>query len=88
VVDVIADLILGNQISGRACEGWFIWENIGKELLEYRWRVVVDTPLRSLSARRSYLGPLDQVLEKDRVLKFFLSESMVVPRRGETLLTI
>ncbi|OQE30440.1 hypothetical protein PENFLA_c003G05679 [Penicillium flavigenum] len=30
VVDVIADLILGNQISGRACEGWFIWENIGK----------------------------------------------------------
>ncbi|KAJ9481492.1 hypothetical protein VN97_g11986 [Penicillium thymicola] len=30
VVDVIADLILGNQISGRACEGWFIWENMGK----------------------------------------------------------
>jgi hypothetical protein len=37
-----------------------------EELLEYRWRVVVDTPLRSLSARRSYLDPLDQVLEKDR----------------------
>ncbi|CAG8044102.1 unnamed protein product [Penicillium olsonii] len=30
VVDVIADLILGNQISGRACEGWFIWETITK----------------------------------------------------------
>lgn len=30
VVDIIADLILGNQVSGRACEGWFIWENIGK----------------------------------------------------------
>ncbi|CAG8039565.1 unnamed protein product [Penicillium salamii] len=30
VVDVIADLILGNQISGRACEGWFIWETIAK----------------------------------------------------------
>lgn len=30
VVDVIADLILGNQVSGRACEGWFIWETIGK----------------------------------------------------------
>lgn len=30
VADVIADLILGNQISGRACEGWFIWETIGK----------------------------------------------------------
>ena len=30
VVDVIADLILGNQVSGRACEGWFIWETMGK----------------------------------------------------------
>ncbi|KAJ5499907.1 PX-associated sorting nexin 13 [Penicillium expansum] len=30
VVDVISDLILGNQVSGRACEGWFIWETIGK----------------------------------------------------------
>ncbi|KAJ6044332.1 hypothetical protein N7460_005687 [Penicillium canescens] len=30
VVDVIADLILGNQISGRACEGWFIWETVTK----------------------------------------------------------
>lgn len=37
-----------------------------EELLEYHWRVVVDTPLRSLSARRPYLDPLDQVLEKDR----------------------
>ncbi|KAJ5960270.1 uncharacterized protein N7479_007420 [Penicillium vulpinum] len=30
VVDIIADLILGNQVSGRACEGWFIWETIDK----------------------------------------------------------
>ncbi|KAJ5507556.1 hypothetical protein N7527_009699 [Penicillium freii] len=30
VVDVIADLVLGNQVSGRACEGWFIWETMGK----------------------------------------------------------
>lgn len=37
-----------------------------EEQLGYRWRVVADRPLRSLSARRSYLDPLDQVLEKDR----------------------
>ena len=37
-----------------------------EELLGYHWRVVVDTPLRSLSARRSYLDRLDQVLEKNR----------------------
>lgn len=35
-------------------------------LLGYRWRVVVDRPLRSLPARRSYLDLLDQVPEKDR----------------------
>ncbi|EKV07518.1 hypothetical protein PDIG_64610 [Penicillium digitatum PHI26] len=30
LVDIISDLILGNQVSGRICEGWFIWETIGK----------------------------------------------------------
>jgi hypothetical protein len=39
---------------------------LAEELLEYRWRVVVDRLLRSRSARRSYLDPLDQVLEKGR----------------------
>jgi hypothetical protein len=30
VGDIIADLILGNGISGKACEGWLIWEGITK----------------------------------------------------------
>jgi hypothetical protein len=30
VGDVIADLILGNGVSGKACEGWLIWEGITK----------------------------------------------------------
>jgi hypothetical protein len=30
VEDVLADLILGNEVSGRACEGWFVWESISK----------------------------------------------------------
>lgn len=44
MVDVIADLILGNQISGRACEGWFIWENMGKLAAQVgRRQTQVDT---------------------------------------------
>ncbi|KAJ5163451.1 PX-associated sorting nexin 13 [Penicillium coprophilum] len=42
VVDVIADLILGNQVSGRACEGWFIWENIGKLAAQVKRRQTRD----------------------------------------------
>lgn len=30
VEDIIADLILGQGVSSKACEGWFIWETIGK----------------------------------------------------------
>lgn len=28
--DILADLILGKEISGRICEGWFLWETIAK----------------------------------------------------------
>ncbi|THC98627.1 hypothetical protein EYZ11_001905 [Aspergillus tanneri] len=28
--DILADLILGAQISGKLCEGWFLWESITK----------------------------------------------------------
>lgn len=30
VGDILADLILGNEVSGRACEGWFLWESVIK----------------------------------------------------------
>lgn len=30
VGDILADLILGNEVSGRACEGWFLWESATK----------------------------------------------------------
>jgi len=30
VGDVLADLILDREVSGKACEGWFIWEAITK----------------------------------------------------------
>ncbi|KAE8391342.1 PXA domain-containing protein [Aspergillus alliaceus] len=30
--DILADLIIGNQVSGRMCEGWFLWESVTKIL--------------------------------------------------------
>ncbi|KAL4752310.1 hypothetical protein BDW72DRAFT_202355 [Aspergillus terricola var. indicus] len=30
--DILSDLILGNQVSGRICEGWFVWESTTKLL--------------------------------------------------------
>jgi hypothetical protein len=32
VCDILADLIIGNQVSGRMCEGWFLWESVTKIL--------------------------------------------------------
>ncbi|KAL1876047.1 hypothetical protein Plec18167_005308 [Paecilomyces lecythidis] len=32
VGDILADLVLGNEVSGRACEGWFVWETMTKLL--------------------------------------------------------
>lgn len=30
VGDILSDLILGKEVSGRVCEGWFLWEAIAK----------------------------------------------------------
>ncbi|KAL1971126.1 hypothetical protein VTN77DRAFT_77 [Rasamsonia byssochlamydoides] len=30
VGDVLADLILGNEVSGKVCESWFVWQTISK----------------------------------------------------------
>ncbi|KKK12282.1 hypothetical protein AOCH_005334 [Aspergillus ochraceoroseus] len=32
VTDILADLVLGNEVSGKICEGWFLWESITKLL--------------------------------------------------------
>ncbi|KAL2848126.1 PXA domain-containing protein [Aspergillus pseudoustus] len=30
--DILSDLILGNEVGGRVCEGWFLWESMAKLL--------------------------------------------------------
>ena len=32
LTDILSDLILGNQVSERVCEGWFVWETTTKLL--------------------------------------------------------
>ncbi|KAI9692743.1 MAG: hypothetical protein M1820_009386 [Bogoriella megaspora] len=38
VTEVLSEMILGNSVGGKACEGWFIWEAITRilELFQYR----------------------------------------------------
>lgn len=61
VGDILADLVLGNEVSGRACEGWFVWETIIK--------------LLDLATQRS-VGKADsedaEGVEKSRLEKFGL----------------
>ncbi|KAJ5748373.1 uncharacterized protein N7511_010069 [Penicillium nucicola] len=57
VVDVIADLILGNQISGRACKGWFIWETITKLAVRVGQR---QTPEDTKSVSDSQINRLEK----------------------------
>ncbi|CAG8888192.1 unnamed protein product [Penicillium egyptiacum] len=57
VVDVIADLLLGNQVSGRACEGWFIWDNIGKLAAQVGPRQTQDN---TKSAQESQINRLEK----------------------------
>ncbi|KAJ5551439.1 hypothetical protein N7535_000611 [Penicillium sp. DV-2018c] len=57
VVDIIADLILGNQVSGRICEGWSIWETISKLATQAGHR-------RTQSETKSDSGSQENRLEK------------------------
>lgn len=61
VGDIVADLILGNQISGKVCEGWFLWESLTK-LLD----AVGRQPAREDDTTRT--GPL----KHDQLQKFGL----------------
>jgi hypothetical protein len=42
VEDIMADLLLGNEISGKICEGWFIWTTVSK-VIHLARRKVIDT---------------------------------------------
>lgn len=43
VEDIVADLLLGNEVSGKICEGWFIWTTVSKVIQLARRRRAKDT---------------------------------------------
>lgn len=65
VGDVLADLILGNEISGRICEGWFLWEAIIK---------LFDILENENGRERSRTA--DNDVQQDRLKKFGLISTM------------
>ncbi|GAM39162.1 hypothetical protein TCE0_034r10481 [Talaromyces pinophilus] len=64
VEDVLSDLILGNQVSGRICEGWFIWTAISK--------VITVAKQRDSEATVTVGQSLDAVAELNRLERFGL----------------
>ncbi|KAL3710299.1 hypothetical protein TMatcc_004092 [Talaromyces marneffei ATCC 18224] len=64
VEDVLSDLILGNQVSGRVCEGWFIWTAISK--------VITVVKQRDSEATSTIGQSLDAVAEASRLERFGL----------------
>ncbi|RAO64345.1 uncharacterized protein BHQ10_000357 [Talaromyces amestolkiae] len=64
VEDVLSDLILGNQVSGRICEGWFIWTAISKVITMAKQRDSVTTVTVGQS--------LDAVADLNRLERFGL----------------
>jgi hypothetical protein len=67
VVDVIADLILGNQIGGRACEGWFIWETIAKLAARVGQRQTPDDTKSVLDSQVNRLEKFGLLSTEDEV---------------------
>lgn len=64
VEDVLSDLILGNQVGGRICEGWFIWTAVSK--------VIALTKQRDAESALSREKASDAVSELNRLEKFGL----------------
>ncbi|KUL90729.1 hypothetical protein ZTR_00263 [Talaromyces verruculosus] len=64
VEDVMSDLILGNQVSGRICEGWFIWTAISK--------AITVAKQRDSEATVTIGQSLDAVAELNRLERFGL----------------
>lgn len=40
VADIVADMILGNAVSGRLCQGWVVWDSIAKATLIMQARML------------------------------------------------
>jgi hypothetical protein len=64
VEDVLSDLILGNEVGGKTCEGWFIWAAISKVINLLKQQDAETT----LSSEKRW----DSVTELNRLERFGL----------------
>lgn len=80
VAEIFAEMILGNGISGKACEGWLLWEAIGR---------IADT-LQTDHAQEedpsSHDGAADE--ELSRLERFGLLQSQAEVQSGSTSLSV
>ena len=70
LADVMGEMILGNGIGGKACQGWMIWEGITKIVMNVKARVIPKTDGEETEVdRRSRLERFGLLSEKDEESK-------------------
>ncbi|KAH8692853.1 PXA domain protein [Talaromyces proteolyticus] len=59
VEDILSDLLLGNEVSGKICEGWFIWTAVSK-IIETVRRRNIETSKTTRPSNKGGLGRLEK----------------------------
>jgi hypothetical protein len=69
VEDILSDLLLGNEVSGKICEGWFIWAAVSKAIQLARRRGIDTTKDAVKSNDGDGFGRLERfgLLSNDRL---------------------
>jgi PXA domain len=84
VEDVLADLILGNEVGGRTCESWFIWTTVSK--------IIALTKQRNTEPMLSSEKMSDAAAELNRLERFgLLSEEVKnepVPGKSQSIMLL
>lgn len=80
VAEIFAEMILGNGISGKACEGWLLWEAIGR---------IADI-LQTDPVQEENILSDDETVNEDlsRLERFGLLPSQTVEQSGPTSLPV
>ncbi|CRG85780.1 Elongation factor G 1 [Talaromyces islandicus] len=60
VEDILSDLLLGNEVSGKICEGWFIWTTVSKAIQLAKRKGITTTEDAVKSNDGDALGRLER----------------------------
>lgn len=71
--DILSDLILGKEVSGRVCEGWFLWDAITKVTEAVRRQKTLEDAGSANDISASRLGRFGLLSDEDDSANFHAS---------------